>query len=83
MTVDRGQANDLEWAHFNNPLHRATSITVESGTWQFCSDLAFQGECRVFGPGEYPQLTGTLAIGIASARQVWYPEFGALAVYRR
>jgi hypothetical protein len=83
VTIDRGQAKDLEWAHFTNPAHRATSIRVESGEWLFCSEMGFQGECRVLGPGEYPQLTGPLVAGISSARQVWYPEYGALTVYRR
>jgi len=83
VSVDRGEANDLDWAHFTNPVHRATSVRVESGTWLFCTDMAFQGDCRVFGPGEYPLLSGALGIGIASARQVWPPEYGSVQVYRR
>ena len=79
--LDRGEANDMEWAHFTNPTHRATSIRVEGGPFLVCSDLAFQGECRVLSPGEYGQLPGTLAGGIASARQVSAPEYGAY--YRR
>ena len=82
--VDLGQANDLDWAHFTNPAHRAASLRVESGTWQFCSELAFQGQCRVLGPGEYPYMPGGLTEGISSARQVYYPEYGAVVdVYRR
>jgi hypothetical protein len=81
--VDRGVANDLEWAHFTNPAHRAASIRVESGTWQFCTDLAFQGQCRVLGPGEYPYPPGGLMEGISSARQVWNPVYGSLDLYRR
>jgi hypothetical protein len=83
VAVDRGQANDLDWAHFTNPTHRAASIRVESGTWQFCSDMAFQGQCRVLGPGNYAYMPGGLTEGVASARQVGYPEYGAVAVYRR
>ena len=83
VAVDRGEANDLDWAHFTNPAHRAASIRVESGTWQFCSDLAFQGQCRVLGPGDYPYMPGGLTEGVSSARQVGYPEYGALDVYRR
>jgi hypothetical protein len=26
--LDRGEANDMEWAHFTNPSHRAASIRV-------------------------------------------------------
>ncbi len=83
VAFDRGEANDLDWAHFSNPLHRAVSIRVEAGTFLFCTDMAFQGECRVLGPGEYPQLPGPLITGISSARQVSYPEYGAKDVYRR
>jgi hypothetical protein len=83
VAMDRGEANDLDWAHFSNPMHRATSVRIESGTWLFCTDMAFQGDCRVLGPGEYPQLGGALRTGISSARQVWYPEYGAANVYRR
>jgi len=83
VAVDRGVANDLDWAHFTNPNHRATSVRVESGNWLFCTDMAFRGECRVLGPGEYPQLGGALTTGIVSARQVSYPEYGAADLYRR
>ncbi len=82
VAVDRGRANDLDWANFTNPANRATSVRVESGTWLFCTDMAFQGDCRVLGPGEYPQLSGLLTAGISSARQVWYPEYSS-DVYRR
>lgn len=82
VAVDRGRANDLDWANFTNPANRATSVRVESGNWLFCTDMAFQGNCRVLGPGEYPQLSGLLTAGISSARQVWYPEYGS-DVYRR
>jgi hypothetical protein len=61
VTMDRGEANDLDWAHFQNPTHRATSVRVESGNWLFCTDMAFQGSCRIFGPGEYANLGGDMA----------------------
>ena len=85
VAVDRGIANDLDWAHFSNPTHRATSVRVESGNWLFCSDMAFQGECRVLGPGEYPDVValGPLPNGIRSARQVTSPEVGSVTLYRR
>jgi Beta/Gamma crystallin len=68
-TIDRGQAKDLDWANFSYG-HRAASVRVESGTWMFCSEMTFQGECRIFGPGVYAQLSGPLVTGIASAQQV-------------
>jgi len=80
VAVDRGIANDLDWANFDNPEHRAASIRVESGNWLVCNDMAFRGDCRVLVPGEYSQ---PLMGGIASARQVWSPEFGSVEVYRR
>jgi len=83
VTMDRGEANDLDWAHFQNPTHRATSVRVESGNWLFCTDMAFQGNCRIFGPGEYANLGGDMAPGIASARPVATPQYGATTVYRR
>jgi hypothetical protein len=81
--VDRGQAKDLDWTNFRNPNHRATSISIESGTWVICTDIGFQGECRMLGPGEYPELSGALAMGISSAQQVWRPEGVSLNVYTR
>ena len=57
--------------NFDNPEHRAASVRVESGNWLFCTDMAFRGDCRVLGPGEYSQ---PLMGGIASARQVWSPR---------
>jgi len=84
VTMDRGEANDLDWAHFQNPTHRATSVRVESGNWLFCTDMAFQGNCKIFGPGQYADLGPDMAPGIASARPVAAaPQYGAATVYRR
>ncbi len=71
--VEYGRAPDLDWAHFKQP---ASSLRVESGTWLVCSEMGYQGECRVLGPGEYPALTNVLNGGVYSARQVWRPEYG-------
>lgn len=78
VTIESGMAQNLDWANFNNPMHRAESARVESGTWKICSDRAFQGECRVVGPGDYATLSGALASGIASAEPVLKPQLGAL-----
>ena len=85
VAVDRGIANDLDWAHFTNPTHRAASVRVESGHWLFCSDMAFQGDCRVLGPGAYPDVValGPFPNGIRSARQISSPEVGSVTLYRR
>jgi hypothetical protein len=76
--VEYGRAPDLDWAHFKQP---ASSLRVESGTWLVCSELGYQGECRVLGPGEYPQLTDLMNGGVYSARQVWRPEYGSITRY--
>ena len=73
--VEAGPAPDLDWARFKNP---AASVRIESGSWLVCSELGYQGDCQVLDPGEYPVLTGSLGHGIASARQVWRPEYSSL-----
>jgi hypothetical protein len=72
--VEYGPAPDLAWAHFRNP---ASSLRIESGSWLVCTDLGYQGDCRVLEPGDYPVLAGTLGHGITSARQLWRPEYGS------
>ena len=77
VTVDSSNAiaQNLDWASFNNPLHRAESARVESGTWRICSEPSFQGTCRVIGPGDYASLD--LPMGIASAEPVLSPQLGS------
>jgi hypothetical protein len=48
---------------------RASSLRVESGYWIFCSDADFRGECRTFGPGDYPSLSGLNSV-ISSGRRI-------------
>jgi len=69
--VERGNAPDLDWARFTNP---AASIRVESGNWLVCSDLGYEGDCRILEPGNYPNIPGMT--GIWSARQVWRTQYG-------
>ena len=45
---------------------RAQSIRVESGTWVFCSDAGYRGDCMTFAPGDYPNLPGGLERRISS-----------------
>lgn len=49
---------------------RASSLRVTQGYWIFCSDTQFRGECRTFGPGEYPQLPAALDNRISSGRRI-------------
>ncbi len=55
---------DLDRIGFND---RADSAIVEGGTWILCSDANRNGECRAFGPGEYPTLPPELRSRISSA----------------
>ena len=77
VTVDSSNAiaQNFDWANFNNPLHRAESARVESGTWRICSAPSFQGTCRVVGPGDYAYL----GIDIASAEPVLSPQLGTVS----
>lgn len=34
------------------------SLVVRRGTWQFCTDAYYRGECVTYGPGRYPSLPG-------------------------
>jgi len=76
VTVDSSNAvaQNLDWANFDNPLHRAESARVESGTWRICSAPSFQGTCRVVGPGDYAYL----GINIASLEPVLSPQLGTV-----
>jgi len=65
-TVSSNMLNNLADAGFND---RASSLRVERGYWMFCTDANFQGECRTFGPGDYPQL-GWLSHRISSGRRI-------------
>jgi hypothetical protein len=44
----------LDFAGFND---RASSIVVNAGRWQVCSDAEFRGNCMVLRPGEYANLS--------------------------
>jgi beta/gamma crystallin len=72
--IEYGRAPDMDWTSFRNP---ASSLRIESGSWLVCSDIGYQGECRVLDPGDYPVMTG-LGNGIGSARQVWRPQYGSM-----
>ena len=74
--IEYGRAPDMDWTYFRHP---AASVRIESGSWLVCSDIGYQGECRVLDPGDYPHGAG-LSHGIASARQVWRPQYGSTSV---
>ena len=73
--MQRDVVRNLDRTNFND---RAASLRVYSGYWIFCSDANFEGDCRTFGPGEYPDLPGNLNRRISSGRRIadQYPYGG-------
>ena len=65
--IDRDVVRNLERVGFND---RASSLTVLNGYWIFCSDANFEGDCRTFGPGDYPNLPFDLERKISSGRRI-------------
>jgi hypothetical protein len=65
--IDRDVVRNLERVGFND---RASSLTVLNGYWIFCSDANFEGDCRTFGPGDYPNLPSGLERKISSGRRI-------------
>lgn len=62
----RGTAPNFDAITFND---RASSLQVKSGVWEFCTDAYFRGNCRTFGPGDYPDL-GNQTQRYSSAREL-------------
>jgi hypothetical protein len=58
---------NLDGTGFND---RASSLRVEGGYFVFCTDANFGGECRTFGPGDYPTLPRGLENRISSGRRI-------------
>jgi hypothetical protein len=65
--VDRDVVRNLDHTGFND---RAASLSVLGGYWIFCSDANFEGDCRTFGPGDYPNLPFDLDHKISSGRRI-------------
>ena len=65
--MQRDVMRNLDRTSFND---RAASLRVYSGFWIFCSDANFEGDCRTFGPGDYPDLPGDLNRRISSGRRI-------------
>ncbi len=65
-TVNQDVLRNLGNTGFND---RASSLRIERGYWMFCTDADFQGDCRTFGPGDYPTLSW-LSNQISSGRRI-------------
>ena len=63
----RNDASDFNAFGFND---MAASMVITRGTWEFCTDNEFRGQCRILGPGQYRSLDPMLMRAISSARQV-------------
>ena len=49
---------------------QASSVIVHEGTWQLCTQAAYEGRCRTFEPGRYASLGGRLDNNVASVKQI-------------
>ena len=47
-----------------------SSVIVNEGRWELCTERRFEGRCRVFGPGQYPRLGNRLDDNVSSLRRV-------------
>ena len=65
--IDRNVVRNLDGTGFND---RAASLSILGGYWIFCSDANFEGDCRTFGPGDYPNLPPDLNRRISSGRRI-------------
>jgi hypothetical protein len=63
----RGWTPSVSRVGFND---RASSLVIDSGRWEVCTDADFKGSCVVLLPGEYATLDITLNNRISSAREI-------------
>jgi hypothetical protein len=49
---------------------RVSSVIVNEGRWELCTNRGYEGRCRVFGPGEYPQIGPRLEDNVNSLRRI-------------
>ena len=75
LVIDTSQTPNLDRINFGD---RTASMRIESGYWQFCTDLNYGGSCTTYGPGEYPRLGPDIDHKIASVRRV-NPVYGAVS----
>ena len=60
----KGEVNVLEGGF----AREAASLRVKGGYWEACTGNHFKGNCRVFGPGDYPSLEQGWHQAITSVR---------------
>ncbi|MBS0321890.1 MAG: hypothetical protein JSR18_15200 [Proteobacteria bacterium] len=67
LVLTQDYVPNLDRTNFND---RASSLRVEGGFWMFCTDADFRGQCRTFGPGDYPNLPDGMENRISSGRRI-------------
>jgi hypothetical protein len=65
LPLQRDERN-LDQFNFND---RAASVVIQEGEWELCMHADFRGQCRLYGPGQYPRL-GPLDGQVSSLRRV-------------
>jgi hypothetical protein len=63
----RGWTPNVSRIGFND---RTSSLVIDSGRWEVCTDADFKGSCVILARGEYPTLDRILNDRISSAREV-------------
>ena len=63
----RGWTPSVRAIGFND---RTSSLVIDSGRWEVCTDSEFKGSCVILTRGEYPTLDRILNDRISSAREV-------------
>ena len=78
----RGHTPDLGDIGFQDQV---SSIVVNSGRWELCTQPDFKGDCAIVGPGEYPVLDSRLNHRVESAREVgsYRERTGSYSAYGR
>ena len=65
-----GVDRDVRWLERRGVDERVSSLVVNDGVWELCSEPRFEGSCRTFEPGRYARLGPRLDNQVSSLRRV-------------
>ena len=65
-----GLDRDVRWLERRGLDERVSSVVVNEGVWELCSQPRFDGNCRILEPGRYPRLGQRLDNQVSSLRRV-------------